>query len=46
MNIISNELIPVYENNGDHAVNTRELHEFLEVPSKYADWIKKGQEFL
>lgn len=40
MNIISNELIPVYDNNGDHAVNTRELHEFLEVSSKYADWIK------
>ena len=40
MNIISNKLIPVYENNGNHAVNTRELHEFLNVSSKYADWIK------
>lgn len=39
MNIISNKLIPVYENNGDHAVNTRELHGFLEVTSRYNDWI-------
>jgi phage anti-repressor protein len=40
MNIIANDLIPVYENNGQQAINTRDLHEFLDVASKYADWIK------
>ena len=40
MNIISNELVPVYDNNGDHAVNTRDLHEFLEVGKDYSNWIK------
>lgn len=34
-------LIPVYENEQhEPVVNARELHEFLEVGSKFADWIK------
>jgi phage anti-repressor protein len=40
MIIIANELIPVYENDGQQAVNTRELHEFLEVGKAYSDWFK------
>ena len=40
MNIIANELIPVYDNDGDHAINTRDLHEFLEVGKAYSDWFK------
>ncbi|MFA6664657.1 MAG: antA/AntB antirepressor family protein [Lachnospiraceae bacterium] len=40
MIIIANEMIPVYDNDGEQAVNTRELHEFLEVASRYNDWIK------
>ncbi|MDO4782654.1 MAG: antA/AntB antirepressor family protein [Capnocytophaga felis] len=34
------ELITITEQNGQRAVNARELHEFLEVQSKFADWIK------
>jgi len=40
MIIIANELIPVYEDNGKQAVNTRDLHEFLEVGRAYSDWFK------
>lgn len=40
VNIIANELIPVYENAGQQAVNTRELHEFLEVGKDYSNWFK------
>ena len=40
MNIIANELIPVYEHAGQQAVNTRELHEFLEVGKDYSNWFK------
>lgn len=35
-----NELIKVTEKNGEQLVSARELHEFLEVKSKFADWFK------
>ena len=34
------ELIKVTEKNGKRAVNARDLYNFLEVKSKFADWIK------
>lgn len=34
------ELIKIKNENGKQLVSARELHEFLEVKSKYADWIK------
>lgn len=34
------QLIAIQERNGQRLVNARELHQFLEVNSKYADWIK------
>lgn len=34
------ELITITEQNGQRAVSARELHQFLEVKSKFADWIK------
>jgi len=40
MHIIANELIPVYEEDGKQAVNTRDLHEFLEVGKDYSTWFK------
>ena len=33
-------LITITEQNGERAVNARELHQFLEVKSKFGDWIK------
>lgn len=36
----ANGIIKIEERNGQRLVNARELHEFLEVNSKYADWIK------
>lgn len=39
--IVANELIPVYQTDtGERIVGGRELHEFLKVSSKFADWIK------
>lgn len=35
------ELITITEQNGEKAVSARELHQFLGVKSKFADWIKK-----
>lgn len=35
-----NELIKVTEENGEQLVSAKELHEFLEVKSKFADWFK------
>ena len=35
-----NELIKVTEKNGEQLVSAKELHEFLEVKSKFADWFK------
>ena len=34
------ELIKVTEQNGEQLVSARELHAFLEIKSKFADWIK------
>lgn len=34
------ELIKITEQNGERAVNARELHQFLEVKSRFGDWIK------
>ncbi|OMF35243.1 hypothetical protein BK133_11060 [Paenibacillus sp. FSL H8-0548] len=39
--LIVNELLPIYETDaGEKVVDGRELHEFLDVSSKFADWIK------
>jgi len=41
LQVIANELLPVYETDrGERIVDGRELHEFLKVSSKFADWIK------
>jgi phage anti-repressor protein len=41
LSIIENGLIPIYQSEkGTNLVNARELHEFLEVNSKFADWVK------
>jgi len=40
MKILENGLIPVYEGKNGKAVNARELHQFLEVGTKFTDWIK------
>jgi len=41
LSIIENGLIPIYQSEkGTNLVNARELHEFLEVNSKFADWMK------
>ena len=36
----TDELIKITQENGQRAVSARELHLFLEVQSKFADWIK------
>lgn len=46
---MDNELIKIISKDGKQLVSARELHEFLEVKSKYADWIKnriKKYEFI
>nr|DAY59006.1 MAG TPA: AntA/AntB antirepressor [Caudoviricetes sp.] len=35
-----NELIPIQENNGQRAVNARDLHAFLQVGKDFSNWIK------
>lgn len=40
LKVIENGLIPIYEDNSKQVADARELHEFLEVNSKFADWIK------
>lgn len=41
LKVIENNLVPVYEtSNGEKVVHGSELHEVLEVKSKFADWIK------
>jgi phage anti-repressor protein len=41
LKVIENNLVPVYEtSNGEKVVYGSELHEVLEVKSKFADWIK------
>lgn len=45
METIENSLIPIYKNtNGDKLVNARELHEFLEVETRFNDWITRKLE--
>ncbi|WP_085829099.1 phage antirepressor KilAC domain-containing protein [Clostridium massiliodielmoense] len=40
------QLIPLQQNsNGEVIISGRELHEFLEVESKYQDWIKRMIEY-
>lgn len=34
------ELLPISENNGQRAVNARDLHSFLESKQQFSDWIK------
>lgn len=36
-----NELIPIQDNNGAQAVMGRDLHTFLEVSTRYNDWIAR-----
>ena len=41
LKLLENGIIPVYQSDkGTKLVNARELHTFLEVNSKFADWIK------
>lgn len=41
LKLLENGIIPVYQSDkGAKLVNVRELHTFLEVNSKFADWIK------
>lgn len=40
MNVTTNELIPISENNGKRAVNARDLHAFLESKKDFSTWIK------
>jgi anti-repressor protein len=40
LTILENGIVPVYKGENGQAVNARELHEFLEVGTKFADWIK------
>lgn len=39
------ELIKISDYNGKKAVNARELHFFLEVETRYNDWIKRMLEY-
>lgn len=47
LQVFKNEqLIPLQQNDsGEVIINGRELHEFLEVESKYQDWIKRMIEY-
>lgn len=41
MKVIASELIPVYETTkGERVANGRELHQFLEIATRYNDWSK------
>jgi anti-repressor protein len=41
MKLVVNELIPVYETDqGEHVVDGRELHQFLEIGKDFSTWIK------
>ena len=40
-----NELIKIQQHNGDSAVSARELHLFLEVDTRFKDWISRMFEY-
>lgn len=40
MNVTTNELIPISENNGKRAVNARDLHAFLESKRDFQRGLK------
>jgi len=41
LRILEYGLIPIYQGENGQAVNARELHEFLEIGTKFTDWIKE-----
>src|SRR5690606_30643725 len=42
LKVVANELVPDYvTDRGEKIVEARELHEFLEVGTKFTDWIKE-----
>lgn len=41
LKVLENGLIPVYEGDKGQLVDDRELHSFLEVGTKFTDWIKE-----
>lgn len=40
LTIVTNEVIPIYNNNNERMVNARELYNFLQSKRQFADWIK------
>lgn len=40
LTVITNEVIPIYNNNNNRTVNARELHEFLGIGKDFTTWIK------
>jgi len=38
--VITNEVIPIYNNNNERMVNARELHSFLGIGKDFTSWIK------
>jgi phage anti-repressor protein len=41
LTVLTNEVIPIYDNNGERIVNARELHTFLQVKDKFATWMTR-----
>jgi len=40
LKVLENGIVPIYQGENGQVANARELHEFLEVGTKFADWIK------